>query len=88
VIFSTWFAGAESTSPLNCENVAADGVNWYCAALMTPGGFKARAPNRAEQTAMDTGKRHLPALDSLCGISAILIFADYFIHPKYHILFG
>ena len=37
---------------------------------------------------MDTGKRHLAALDSLRGIGVILIFADHFILPKYYILFG
>jgi peptidoglycan/LPS O-acetylase OafA/YrhL len=41
-----------------------------------------------EQSAMDTGKRHLASLDSLRGIGVILIFADHFIYPKYYIMFG
>jgi peptidoglycan/LPS O-acetylase OafA/YrhL len=55
---------------------------------MTAKGFKARAPNQAGQTAMDTGKRHLTSLDSLRGIGVILIFADHFILPNYYIFFG
>src|SRR4030095_9887052 len=55
---------------------------------MTAEGLKARAPNQAEQTAMDTGKRHLTSLDSLRGIGVILIFADHFILPNYYIFFG
>src|SRR5881394_162870 len=31
-----------------------------------------------EQSAMDTGKRHLASLDSLRGIGVILIFANHF----------
>src|SRR4030095_8513952 len=55
---------------------------------MTAEGLKARAPNQAEQTAMDTGKGHLTSLDRLRGIGVILIFADHFILPNYYIFFG
>ena len=41
-----------------------------------------------EQNAIDTGKKHLAALDSLRGIGAILIFSDHFIYPVPYILFG
>jgi peptidoglycan/LPS O-acetylase OafA/YrhL len=37
---------------------------------------------------MDTGKRHLAALDSLRGFGVILIFANHFIGGKPYILFG
>jgi peptidoglycan/LPS O-acetylase OafA/YrhL len=42
----------------------------------------------AEQKAMETGKKHLAALDSLRGVGVILIFADHYVYPKYYILFG
>src|SRR4029077_14129246 len=37
---------------------------------------------------MDTGKRHLAALDSLRGVGLILIFANHYVYPTYYILFG
>src|SRR5213596_3758266 len=55
---------------------------------MIPEEFEVGVPNPVEQTVLDTGKRHLPALDSLRGVGVILIFADHFINPVPYILFG
>jgi len=37
---------------------------------------------------METGKRHLDALDSLRGVGVILIFADHYVYPTFYSLFG
>jgi peptidoglycan/LPS O-acetylase OafA/YrhL len=42
----------------------------------------------SNQTALDTGKRHLASLDSLRAVGLILIFAHHFVPPRYYILFG
>jgi peptidoglycan/LPS O-acetylase OafA/YrhL len=55
---------------------------------MIPEEFEVGVPNPVEQTVLDTGKRHLPALDSLRGVGVILIFANHFIFPIPYILFG
>jgi peptidoglycan/LPS O-acetylase OafA/YrhL len=46
------------------------------------------ATSSIEQVEMDTGKRHLAALDSLRGVGVIVIFANHFIGGKPYILFG
>lgn len=55
---------------------------------MPVAGFKARALDQAEQTAIGTGKRHLASLDSLRGVGVILIFANHFLGRMSYILFG
>jgi len=37
---------------------------------------------------METGKRHLAALDSLRGIGLIWIFADHYVYPTFYVLYG
>ncbi len=46
------------------------------------------ATSSIEQVEIDTGKRHLAALDSLRGVGVIVIFANHFIGGKPYILFG
>ena len=37
---------------------------------------------------METGKRHLAALDSLRGVAVTLIFVQHYVYPTYYTLFG
>src|SRR4030095_16852709 len=42
----------------------------------------------SNQTAIDTGKRHMASLDSLRGIAIILVSGQHFIYPRYYMLWG
>jgi peptidoglycan/LPS O-acetylase OafA/YrhL len=43
---------------------------------------------RLSKNAMETGKRHLAALDSLRGVAVTLIFVQHYVYPTYYTLFG
>jgi len=42
----------------------------------------------SNQTAIDTGKRHLASLDSLRGIAIILVSGQHFVYPRYYMPWG